>query len=57
MMSRDNVDSMQVPNVASGKLPGLAAMGIEPTPLEVVMPAVLAGRGCRSHFDALRARR
>lgn len=57
MMSRDNVDSMQVPNVASGKLPGLAELGLEPTPLEAVMPAVLAGRGCRSHFDALRARR
>jgi NADH dehydrogenase len=57
MMSRDNVDSMQVPNVASGTLPGLDALGIVPTPMEAVMPAVLAGRGCRSHLDALRARR
>lgn len=57
MMSRDNVDSMQVPNVASGALPGLDALGIEPTPMEVVMPAVLAGRGGRSHLDTLRARR
>ena len=30
LMSRDNVDSMRVPNVASGTLPGLAALGIEP---------------------------
>lgn len=57
MMSRDNVDSMQVPNVASGSLPGLDALGIVPTPMEVVMPAVLAGRGGRSHLDTLRARR
>jgi len=57
MMSLDNVASMQVPNVASGSLPGLADLGIEPTPMDAVMPAVLAGRGCRSHFDALRARR
>lgn len=42
LMSRDNLASMQVPNVASGQLPGLAALGIEPTPIEAVMPAVLA---------------
>lgn len=28
MMSLDNLDSMKVPNVASGKLPGLASLGI-----------------------------
>ncbi|MCK7495605.1 MAG: hypothetical protein MZW92_34800 [Comamonadaceae bacterium] len=30
-MSRDNLDSMQVPNVASGTLPGLEALGIRAT--------------------------
>ena len=29
LMSRDNLASLQVPNVASGTLPGLAALGIE----------------------------
>jgi len=33
MMSLDNLDSMKVPNVASGKLPGLAALGITPSAL------------------------
>lgn len=55
MMSLDNVESMKVPNVASGTLPGLQALGITPASLEVVMPPLLAGRGCRSHLDALRA--
>lgn len=54
LMSRDNVDSMRVPNVASGGLPGLASLGIEPAPLQAVMPALLAGRGPRSHFELLR---
>lgn len=57
LMSRDNVRSMQVPNVASGTLPGLASLGITAASVEAVMPALLAGRGGRSHLDALRARR
>jgi NADH dehydrogenase len=57
LMSRDNVDSMGVPNVAGGALPGLDALGIAPASVESVMPALLAGRGGRSHLDALRARR
>ena len=55
LMSRDNVESMQVPNVASGTLPGLAELGITPSALDAVMPPLLAGRGSRSHLDALRA--
>lgn len=38
LMSADNLRSMRVPNVAAGGLPGLAALGIVPTPL-----ATLAG--------------
>jgi uncharacterized protein YbjT (DUF2867 family) len=33
LMSRDNLDSMQIDNVASGKLPGLASLGIHPAAL------------------------
>jgi uncharacterized protein YbjT (DUF2867 family) len=48
LMSRDNVASMQVPNVATGRLPGLRALGITPAALEAVAPQYLgsqAGRG------------
>jgi NADH dehydrogenase len=38
MMSRDNVLSMRVPNVASGKLPGLRDLGITPQGLELLAP-------------------
>ena len=34
LMSRDNLLSMRVPNIASGKLPGLAALGITPASLD-----------------------
>jgi hypothetical protein len=39
-----------VPNVASGTLPGLEALGIRPAALEAVMPAAGAAAG-RSHLD------
>jgi NADH dehydrogenase len=41
LMSRDNVDSMAVPNIASGQLPGLASLGITPAALEAVAPQYL----------------
>lgn len=44
LMSRDNVDSMRWPNVASGQLPGLEALGIEPAWLDEVAPMYLSGR-------------
>ena len=44
LMSRDNLDSMRVDNVASGTLPGLAALGIEAHSLESVAPAYLRRR-------------
>jgi len=47
LLSRDNLRSMRVANVAGGRLPGLAALGIEPTPLEAVAPRYLTReRGC-----------
>ena len=33
LMSRDNLDSMQVDNVASGQVPGLQALDITPSAL------------------------
>jgi NADH dehydrogenase len=57
LMSRDNVASMSVPNVASGRLPGLAALGIAPAPLEAVAPGYLAERFGPMPQDRFRARR
>ena len=37
MMSRDNLASMQVPNVASGRLPGLAELGLRPRSVSGVL--------------------
>ena len=42
LMSRDNLASMQLPNVASGRLPGLAELGIEPATLEAIASKYLA---------------
>ncbi len=36
LMSRDNLDSMRVDNVASGQLPGLSVLGIEASALEPI---------------------
>lgn len=38
LMSRDNVDSLRVDNVASGVLPGLSMLGISASPLNRVFP-------------------
>jgi uncharacterized protein YbjT (DUF2867 family) len=42
LMSRDNLDSMKVPNVATGKLPDLQSLGINATALEPVARGYLA---------------
>lgn len=54
LMSRDNIDSMAVPNVPSGQAPGLAALGIRPTALEAVMPQVLSRSGEATRLDGWR---
>ena len=57
LMSRDNLDSMRVPSIASGTLPGLEALGIIPAALEAVAPGYLGrGRG-PARLDRWRARR
>ena len=57
LMSRDNLDSMQVPNVASGTLPGLQALGITPAPVEGVAAGYVGAREGPSRLVPLRARR
>ena len=44
LMSRDNLDSMKVDNVASGSLPGLPALGISPSGLAAIAPSYLQSR-------------
>ena len=55
LMSRDNLESMKVPNVASGSLPGLASLGIAPASLVQVAPGYLGQHDGRANLDALRA--
>lgn len=55
LMSRDNLDSTQVPNVATGSLPGLASLGITPTALGAIAPGYLGRTDGRTRLDALRA--
>ncbi|MDQ6629059.1 MAG: complex I NDUFA9 subunit family protein [Pseudomonadota bacterium] len=56
LMSRDNVDSMRVANVASGKMPGLERLGIEPTPLEAVAPRYLGHVSGEKRLEIWRSR-
>ena len=56
LMSRDNIDSMQIANVASGKLPGLERLGIEPSPLEAIAPRYLGHVSGEKRLEAWRAR-
>jgi uncharacterized protein YbjT (DUF2867 family) len=55
LMSRDNLDSTLVPNVATGTLPGLEALGITPTALGAIAPGYLGRTDGRTKLDALRA--
>ncbi len=54
LMSRDNLDSMTLPNIASGNLPGLEELGITPAALEAVAGSYLGpvsgGWGLRSNL-------
>lgn len=55
LMSRDNLDSMRVPNVSSATLPGLERLGIEPTPLEAVAPRYLGHVSGEARLEAWRS--
>ena len=54
LMSRDNLDSMAVDNVASGQVPGLEALGITPAPLSGVGPLLLGSAGPQAQLDRYR---
>ena len=56
VMSRDNLDSMRVDNVATGQCPGLAQLGLAPAALAGIAPGYLGGQGPRSRLMALRQR-
>jgi len=55
LMSRDNLASMRVPNVAGGTLPGLAALGIDAASLAAVAPGYLAPGHGPARLDRWRA--
>jgi len=55
LMSPDNLDSMKVPNVLSGALPGLSELGVQPTALEAVGPAYLGEVTWAERLDRWRA--
>lgn len=54
VLSRDNLDAMKTDNIASGKLPGLKALGITPASLQAIGPTYLGARGLRSGLMAKR---
>lgn len=57
LMSRDNILSMRVPNVATGLLPGLDALGITPSSLPAVAPTYLSPGLGIARFNRLRGLR
>ncbi len=54
VLSHDNLDSMQQDNVASGNLPGLRALGIEPSEIGPVLRGYLGGRSVERRLLDLR---
>ena len=54
ILSRDNLDAMKTDNIATGKLPGLQALGITPSALGAVVPFYLGAQGLRSGLMAKR---
>jgi len=56
LMSRDNLDSMAVDNIASGRVPGLAALGIAVHALEPIAARYLRSGSATSGLLGLRTR-
>lgn len=56
LMSRDNVDSMERPNVATGKVPGLDSLGITPAALRPVAGTYLRQGRPDQGMSGIRAR-
>jgi uncharacterized protein YbjT (DUF2867 family) len=55
LMSRDNLDSMRVANVANSERPGLARLGIRPTSVEAIAPLYLGHEHGPARLDEWRA--
>lgn len=55
LLSRDNLRSLTVPNVAGNTLPGLASLGITPAALEAIAPGYLGDLFRRPALDRYRA--
>jgi len=56
LMSRDNLASMKVDNIATGQHPGLSALGITAASAAGVAPTYLGHRGPRSRLNIWRSR-
>jgi uncharacterized protein YbjT (DUF2867 family) len=54
LISQDNLDSMKVDNVGTGKLPGLQALGVTPSALAAIVPTYLGNRSVVRQQLALR---
>ncbi|MBU6502956.1 MAG: complex I NDUFA9 subunit family protein [Burkholderiales bacterium] len=54
LISRDNLDSMKVDNVASGQVPGLQALGISPSSVSAIAPTYLNAPGLEGELLAMR---
>ncbi len=50
LMSRDNLASMKSPNVASGRLPNLGDLGIEPASIHTIAPSYLKPASVMNNF-------
>jgi uncharacterized protein YbjT (DUF2867 family) len=57
LLSRDNLASLRVPNVATGQHRGLTDLGIQPSALEAVLPQYLGARHGLQRFDGWRGGR
>ena len=55
LISRDNLDSMRVANVASGLVPGLQRLGIQPASVQAVAPLYLGRLQAQAKLNGWRA--
>jgi NADH dehydrogenase len=56
LMSRDNLDSLRAPNVATAQWPGMDALGLTPTALESIAPLYLSRAQGLARMDPWRAK-
>ena len=56
IMSRDNLNSMQVDNIASGKALGLIDLNIQASGVSSIAPGYLGHKGACNKLDVFRAK-